>query len=183
MLSTSLASPMRNPSREPGSTWGDALMFSCPPAITICASPHLIAWAARCVAFNPLPHTLPTARLCGDSALVIFISFSNSYATLLQRLLRIATTVRTDHDDKPYGVPNHRCKHVVAATDTSRSLFSLSMQYTSIDLSDIGPAHQREADVQLAAQDFDGLCDTGLPACRQRVQEGLADQTASRPEP
>ena len=33
-------------------------MFSCPPAITISASPALMAWAARCVAFSPEPHTL-----------------------------------------------------------------------------------------------------------------------------
>ena len=50
---------MRKPSREPGSTCADALMFSWPPAITISASPHLIACAARWVALRPLPHTLP----------------------------------------------------------------------------------------------------------------------------
>ena len=59
IVSTSFASPMRKPSREPGSTCADALMFSCPPAITISASPHLIACAARCVALRPLPQTLP----------------------------------------------------------------------------------------------------------------------------
>ena len=59
MLSTSFASPMRKPSREPVSTCGDALMFSWPPAMMISASPHLIACAARCVALRPLPQTLP----------------------------------------------------------------------------------------------------------------------------
>src|SRR5271166_2685241 len=34
-------------------------MFSWPPAMTISASPHLIACAARWVALRPLPHTLP----------------------------------------------------------------------------------------------------------------------------
>src|ERR1700733_14160121 len=60
MLSTSLASPMRKPSRDPCRMCGDALMFSWPPAMTMSASPHLIACAARCVALSPLPHTLPT---------------------------------------------------------------------------------------------------------------------------
>src|ERR1700722_14165017 len=59
MLSMSLASPMRKPSREPCRTCGDALMFSWPPAMTMSASPHLIACAARCVALSPLPQTLP----------------------------------------------------------------------------------------------------------------------------
>src|ERR1700722_1241446 len=59
MLSTSLASPMRKPSREPCSTCGAPLMFSWPPAMTMSASPHLIACAARCVALSPLPQTLP----------------------------------------------------------------------------------------------------------------------------
>ena len=34
------------------------LMFSWPPAMTISASPALIAWAARCVALRPEPQTL-----------------------------------------------------------------------------------------------------------------------------
>src|ERR1700676_2263626 len=59
MLSMSLASPMRKPSREPCRICGEALIFSWPPAMTMSASPHLIACAARCVALSPLPHTLP----------------------------------------------------------------------------------------------------------------------------
>src|SRR5271165_446003 len=59
MLSMSLASPMRNPSREPCSTWDEALMFSWPPAMMMSASPHLMACAAKCTAFRPLPHTFP----------------------------------------------------------------------------------------------------------------------------
>src|SRR5450759_3142452 len=43
MVSTSLASPMRKPSREPASTCGEMLMFSWPPAMIISASPALIA--------------------------------------------------------------------------------------------------------------------------------------------
>ena len=58
MLSTSLASPMRKPSREPASTCDEMLMFSCPPAMMMSASPALIACAARCVALSPEPHTL-----------------------------------------------------------------------------------------------------------------------------
>ncbi|CAB5356502.1 hypothetical protein IST4130_02963 [Burkholderia cenocepacia] len=58
IVSTSFASPIRNPSREPGSTCGDALMFSWPPAITISASPATIAFAASITAFRPEPHTL-----------------------------------------------------------------------------------------------------------------------------
>ena len=58
MLSTILASPMRKPSREPSITCGDALMFSCPPATMICASPLRIACAASITAFSPEPHTL-----------------------------------------------------------------------------------------------------------------------------
>ncbi|MNT05666.1 hypothetical protein D3C72_1402940 [compost metagenome] len=56
--STSLVSPMRKPSREPGSTCGAALMFSMPPATTISASPAMIALAASITAFRPEPHTL-----------------------------------------------------------------------------------------------------------------------------
>lgn len=58
MLSTSFASPIRKPSREPGSTWGAALMFSWPPATTISASPATTAFAASITAFRPEPHTL-----------------------------------------------------------------------------------------------------------------------------
>lgn len=58
MLSTSLASPIRKPSREPGSTCGAALMFSWPPAMTISASPAMIALAASITAFRPEPQTL-----------------------------------------------------------------------------------------------------------------------------
>ena len=58
MVSTILKSPMRKPSREPFIACGEALMFSWPPAMMMLASPHLIACAARCVAFRPLPHTL-----------------------------------------------------------------------------------------------------------------------------
>ena len=48
---------MRVPSREPGSTCGDGLMLSCPPATTISESPCAIACAASITAFNPEPHT------------------------------------------------------------------------------------------------------------------------------
>ena len=41
------ASPIRNPSREPSSTCGEALMFSWPPAMTMSASPLWIACAAQ----------------------------------------------------------------------------------------------------------------------------------------
>ncbi len=58
IVSTSFASPMRKPSREPGSTCGDALMFSWPPAITISASPQRIACTASITALRPEPHTL-----------------------------------------------------------------------------------------------------------------------------
>jgi len=49
---------MRWPSRELGSTCGDRLMFSWPPAITISASPSRIACAASITAFSPEPQTL-----------------------------------------------------------------------------------------------------------------------------
>ncbi|MCY1221751.1 hypothetical protein D9M72_338200 [compost metagenome] len=58
MVSTSLVSPMRKPSREPGSTCGAALMFSWPPATTISASPAAMALAASITAFRPEPQTL-----------------------------------------------------------------------------------------------------------------------------
>ena len=48
---------MRKPSREPGSTCGAALMFSWPPAITMSASPAMIALAASITDFRPEPHT------------------------------------------------------------------------------------------------------------------------------
>ncbi len=74
MVSSSLASPMRKPSRDPGSTWGEALMFSWPPAMTISASPHLMACAAKCVAFRPLPHTLPRVMPGTESGSPAWIS-------------------------------------------------------------------------------------------------------------
>ncbi|SAL03985.1 hypothetical protein AWB77_06910 [Caballeronia fortuita] len=49
---------MRKPSREPGSTCGAALMFSWPPAMTISASPAMIAFAASITALRPEPQTL-----------------------------------------------------------------------------------------------------------------------------
>src|SRR5476649_2757813 len=55
MVSTILKSPMRKPSREPFIACGAALMFSWPPAMMMLASPHLMAWAAKWVAFRPLP--------------------------------------------------------------------------------------------------------------------------------
>ena len=58
MLSTSFASPIRNPSREPSSMCGAALMFSWPPATTMSASPRATACAASITAFSPDPHTL-----------------------------------------------------------------------------------------------------------------------------
>src|SRR5476649_1056864 len=73
MLSISFASPMRKPSREPGSTCGAALMFSWPPATTISASPHLTACAASMTALSPEPHTLLMVipgTLCGNPALM-----------------------------------------------------------------------------------------------------------------
>ena len=62
IVSTSFQSPMRWPSRELGSTWALMLMLSWPPAMMISASPHLIACAARWVAFRPEPQTLPTTN-------------------------------------------------------------------------------------------------------------------------
>jgi hypothetical protein len=56
--STSFASPIRKPSRDPGRTCGAALMFSWPPAMTISASPHWTACAASITALSPEPHTL-----------------------------------------------------------------------------------------------------------------------------
>src|SRR5438046_2982416 len=56
--STIFHSPMRLPSREFSSTCGDALMFSCPPAMTISASPQRPACAASITAFSPEPQTL-----------------------------------------------------------------------------------------------------------------------------
>ena len=44
-------------SREPSSTWGAALMFSCPPAMTMSLSPQATACAASITAFRPEPHT------------------------------------------------------------------------------------------------------------------------------
>ena len=58
MVSISFQSPMRWPSREPGSTWGDMLMLSWPPATTICESPSRMACAASITALRPEPHTL-----------------------------------------------------------------------------------------------------------------------------
>ena len=56
-MSTSFHSPMRWPSREPGSTWGARLMLSWPPAMTISESPSRTAWAASMTAFRPEPQT------------------------------------------------------------------------------------------------------------------------------
>ena len=56
--STSFQSPIRAPSRDPGSTWGAMLMLSWPPAITISASPSRIACTASITAFRPDPQTL-----------------------------------------------------------------------------------------------------------------------------
>ena len=49
--------PMRWPSREPITTWGDALIFSWPPATTISLSPQATACAANMTAFKPEPQT------------------------------------------------------------------------------------------------------------------------------
>ena len=57
MVSCIFQSPMRWPSREPCSTWGDRLMFSCPPATTISLSPVATAWAASMTDLRPEPHT------------------------------------------------------------------------------------------------------------------------------
>ena len=71
--STIFQSPMRWPSREPGSTCGARLMLSWPPAITISASPSRIACAASITAFRPEPQTLlivSAGTLCGRPALM-----------------------------------------------------------------------------------------------------------------
>ncbi len=57
MESIIFQSPMRWPSREPSSTCGLALMFSCPPAMTISLSPVATAWAASITALRPEPQT------------------------------------------------------------------------------------------------------------------------------
>ena len=49
---------MRWPSREPGSTCGDRLMLSWPPAMMMSESPSRIACAASITAFSPEPQTL-----------------------------------------------------------------------------------------------------------------------------
>ncbi|OIQ99559.1 hypothetical protein GALL_183080 [mine drainage metagenome] len=58
MVSIMFQLPMRMPSREPGSTCGERLMLSCPPATTISASPSRTACAASITAFRPEPQTL-----------------------------------------------------------------------------------------------------------------------------
>ena len=60
--STIFQSPIRWPSRELGSTWGAALMFSWPPAITISLSPAATACAASMTALRPEPHTALMVR-------------------------------------------------------------------------------------------------------------------------
>ena len=57
IVSTSFQSPMRWPSREPGSTCGARLMLSWPPAMTISLSPSRMACAASITAFRPEPQT------------------------------------------------------------------------------------------------------------------------------
>src|SRR6185369_3389578 len=56
--STSFASPMRKPSREPFSTCGAALMFSCPPQTTMSESPLAMDCAPSIAALRPEPQTL-----------------------------------------------------------------------------------------------------------------------------
>lgn len=58
IVSTSFQSPMRWPSREPGSTCGARLMLSWPPAMMMSESPSRIACAASITAFRPEPQTL-----------------------------------------------------------------------------------------------------------------------------
>ena len=62
MVSMSFQSPMRWPSREPGSTCGAALMFSWPPAMTISLSPQATDCAASITALSPEPQTALMVR-------------------------------------------------------------------------------------------------------------------------
>ena len=55
--STKLALPILKPSRIPATKCGESDIFSCPPAITISASPAKIACAPKCTAFKPEPQT------------------------------------------------------------------------------------------------------------------------------
>ena len=73
MVSAIFHSPMRWPSREPGSTWGDRLMFSWPPATTISLSPVATAWAASITAFRPEPQTALMVRAGVSLAMPAFI--------------------------------------------------------------------------------------------------------------
>ena len=57
MVSIMFQLPMRWPSRLPSSTWGEALMFSCPPAMTMSLSPQATDCAANITAFRPEPQT------------------------------------------------------------------------------------------------------------------------------
>ncbi len=58
MVSTSFASHMRKPSREPIRACGDRLIDSWPPATTISESPLAIDCAPSIAALRPEPHTL-----------------------------------------------------------------------------------------------------------------------------
>src|SRR3954471_19520548 len=58
MVSTSFASPMRKPSRDPIIACGDRLIDSCPPATTMSASPLAMDCAPSMAALRPDPHTL-----------------------------------------------------------------------------------------------------------------------------
>src|SRR2546429_272856 len=67
IVSTSLASPMRKPSREPFSACGAMLIDSWPPATTTSASPWAIACAPSIAACRPEPHTLLMVMAAGRS--------------------------------------------------------------------------------------------------------------------
>ncbi|OIQ67406.1 hypothetical protein GALL_510140 [mine drainage metagenome] len=74
MVSMSFQSPMRWPSREFGNTCGEALMFSCPPATTMSASPSRMACAASMTDLSPEPQTLLTViagTMSGRPALIL----------------------------------------------------------------------------------------------------------------
>src|SRR5690625_393044 len=56
MVSMNFRSPIFCPSRR-CAAWGESDMFSCPPAITIEASPSCTCWAASATARRPEPQT------------------------------------------------------------------------------------------------------------------------------
>jgi hypothetical protein len=64
MVSMKLRSPIFCPARS-GAAWGESVMFSCPPAATMDASPSMMCWAPSATARRPEPQTwlMPQAAL------------------------------------------------------------------------------------------------------------------------